>query len=42
MGMGQAAAATAVLAIRHGKTPAEVSFKEIRQFLEENGAIVPS
>jgi len=42
MGMGQAAAATAVLACRSGKTPAEVSLKNIRQLLEEHGAIIPS
>ena len=42
MGMGQAAAATAVLASRSGKTPAEVPVKDIRQLLEEHGAIVPS
>ena len=41
MGMGQAAAATAVLANRSGKTPAEVPLGDIRQLLRENGAIVP-
>jgi glycine/D-amino acid oxidase-like deaminating enzyme len=41
MGMGQAAAATAVLACRSGITPAEVPLKEIRKLLNEHGAIVP-
>jgi hypothetical protein len=42
MGMGQAAAVSAVLASRSGLTPAEVAMKEIRQLLEEHGAIVPA
>jgi hypothetical protein len=42
MGMGQAAAVAAVLASKSGKSPAEVSIKDIRQLLKENGAIVPS
>lgn len=42
MGMGQAAAVAAVLASKSGKTPAEVPMKDIRQLLEEHGAIVPS
>ncbi len=42
MGMGQAAAVAAVLANRSGKTPAEVPMEEIRQLLEEHGAIVPA
>jgi hypothetical protein len=41
MGMGQAAAVTAVLASRYGKTPVEVPLGEIRQLLETHGAIVP-
>ena len=41
MGMGQAAAATAVLAGKSGRTPAEVPMRDIRQLLEEHGAIVP-
>lgn len=41
MGMGQAAAVTAVLASRSGSTPAEVPLEDIRQLLEEHGAIVP-
>lgn len=42
MGMGQAAAAAAVLAIRLGKTPAEVPLRDIWKLLEEHNAIVPS
>jgi hypothetical protein len=42
MGMGQAAAVAAVLASRSGTTPAEVPLGEIRQLLEEHGAIVPA
>jgi glycine/D-amino acid oxidase-like deaminating enzyme len=42
MGMGQAAAACAVLSVRSGNTPAEVPLKDIRQLLEEHSAIVPS
>jgi hypothetical protein len=42
MGMGQAAAACAVLSSRSGKTPAEVPLKDIRQLLEKHDAIVPS
>ena len=41
MGMGQAAAVSAVLASRSGKTPAEVPLADIRQLLKEHGAIVP-
>ena len=41
MGMGQAAAATAVLAHQSGKSPAEVPLEDIRQLLEEHGAVVP-
>lgn len=41
MGMGQAAAVSAVLASRSGKTPAEVPMKDIWQLLKEHGAIVP-
>jgi glycine/D-amino acid oxidase-like deaminating enzyme len=41
MGMGQAAAVTAVLASRSGKTPAEVPLGEIQPLLEAHGAIVP-
>ncbi len=42
MGMGQAAAAAAVLASKHGTTPAEVPINDIKQLLKEHGAIVPS
>jgi len=42
MGMGQAAAACAVLAYKSGKSPEEISMDEIRPFLEQQGAIVPS
>jgi len=41
MAMGQAAGATAALAIRAGTTPLKVPLKDIREMLVENGAIVP-
>lgn len=41
MGMGQAAAAAAVLANTQGKTPAEVTMSDLRKLLTEHGAIVP-
>jgi len=41
MGMGQAAAAAAVVASQQGKSPAEVDIKDIRKLLEEHGAVVP-
>ena len=41
MGMGQAAAAAAVLAHRHGCSPEEVPIQDLRQLLEEHGGIVP-
>ena len=41
MGMGQAAAVTAVLASKQGTTPAEVPIDDIKQELKEHGAIVP-
>lgn len=41
MGMGQAAAVAAVLASKHGITPAEVPINEIKQLLKKHGAIVP-
>lgn len=41
MGMGQAAAAAAVLAIQHRVTPAEVPLNELKAMLKEYGAIVP-
>lgn len=42
MGMGQAAAAAAVLANQQGTTPAEVPINDIKQLLKEHGAIVPN
>jgi len=42
MAMGQAAAASAVLASKSGKTPAEVPLKDIWSLLEEHAAIIPS
>jgi len=42
MGMGQAAAVTAVLASKQGTTPADVPIGDIKQMLREHGAIVPS
>ena len=42
MGMGQAAAAAAVLANIQGKTPSGVSLSDLKKLLEEHGAIVPS
>jgi glycine/D-amino acid oxidase-like deaminating enzyme len=41
MGMGQSAAATAVLASKLGITPSEVPIQNIRTLLEEHGAILP-
>ena len=41
MGMGQAAAVTAVLAARSRTTPLEVPLDQIRTKLKEQGAIVP-
>ncbi|TDB62333.1 FAD-dependent oxidoreductase [Arundinibacter roseus] len=41
MGMGQAAAAAAVLAHTHKTTPLEVPFQELRQLIEAHGGIVP-
>lgn len=41
MGMGQAAAVTAVLASQQGTTPAEVPLEDIKQLLKEHEAIVP-
>lgn len=42
MGMGQAAAVTAVLAARQGSTPGAVPLDEIRQELKRHQAIVPA
>ena len=41
MGMGQAAAAAAVLANRLNKSPAEVPLKKIKQLIKEHGGIIP-
>lgn len=41
MGMGQAAAVAAVLAVKQKTTPLKVPMKEIHEMLIENGAIVP-
>ena len=42
MGMGQAAACTAVLAANSSVTPKEVPLGEIHSLLREHGAIVPA
>ena len=42
MGMGQAAACTAVLAAKSSITPKEVPIGEIHSLLREHGAIVPA
>jgi len=42
MGMGQAAAAAAVIAHSQGKTPADVPMADLRQLLTGHGAIVPA
>jgi glycine/D-amino acid oxidase-like deaminating enzyme len=41
MAMGQAAGATAALAVQQNTTPLNVSLKEIKETLVNNGAIVP-
>ena len=41
MGMGQAAAAAAVLAHTKGTTPLEVPFSELKSLIESHGGIVP-
>ncbi|HAR65508.1 MAG TPA: FAD-dependent oxidoreductase, partial [Lentisphaeria bacterium] len=41
MAMGQAAAATAALAVQQGLSPLEVPLTDIRALLREHGAIVP-
>lgn len=41
MGMGQAAAVTAVLAAKSGTTPVKVPLEEIHSLLKEHGQIVP-
>jgi hypothetical protein len=42
MAMGQAAGVAAALAVRKNTTPLKVPFKEIREMLVKNGAIVPT
>jgi len=42
MAMGQAAGATAALAVQQKKTPLNVSLKSIKENLVDNGAIVPN
>ncbi|MBR9777529.1 MAG: FAD-dependent oxidoreductase [Cytophagales bacterium] len=42
MGMAQAAAAAAVLAIKHKVTPANVPLPELKNMLKEHGGIVPN
>ena len=42
MGMGQSAAAAAVLATKMGVTPSEVPIDKLKQLLKEHGAIVPT
>jgi glycine/D-amino acid oxidase-like deaminating enzyme len=42
MGMGQAAAVTAVLASQQGTTPTKVPLEDIKHLLKEHEAIVPS
>jgi hypothetical protein len=41
MGMGQAAAAAAVLSIKYKVTPAEVPINELKNMLKDQGGIVP-
>lgn len=41
MGMGQAAAAAAVLAIKHKVSPADVPLGELKNMLREHGGILP-
>ncbi|SEM91295.1 FAD dependent oxidoreductase [bacterium A37T11] len=42
MGMGQAAAAAAVIAFKQGKTPLDISLVDLGTLLKEHGAIVPA
>jgi hypothetical protein len=42
MAMGQAAGATAALAVRKKTTPLEVPLNDIKELLIKNGAIVPN
>jgi hypothetical protein len=41
MGMGQAAAAAATLAVQGNTTPSEVPLEQIHDLLEKHGAIIP-
>jgi len=41
MAMGQAAGVAAAQAANHGRTPLDVPLAEIRELLQEHGAIVP-
>lgn len=42
MAMGQAAAATAVIACQRNVSPADVPLDEVRNLLKSHGAIVPT
>ncbi len=42
MGMGQAAAATAVLASKQGISPEQVDINEVKDLLKKHGAIIPT
>ncbi len=42
MAMGQAAGATAALAVRENTTPLDVPLKDIREMLRKHGAIIPT
>ena len=41
MAMGQAAGTAAALAVRDGVEPCQVSAEEVKQTLDQNGAIIP-
>lgn len=42
MGMGQAAAVAAVLALRQGVSPEQVDINKVKEILKKNGAIIPN
>lgn len=42
MGMGQAAAVTAVLAVKQGITPEQVDINQVKELLKKHGAIIPT
>lgn len=42
MAMGQAAGAAAALAVRMGRSPGEVSLRDVRALLHRHGAIIPT